>query len=81
MALFIKEETKKLGEDIVNNYNSWGQSKYTFGNGSIEIWNSNGVRYIDFYPNIGAFGFFEKKYIYRCIKKSKINKALDKNES
>lgn len=73
----IKKEVRELGEDMISNCENWSQSHYCFGNGKIDIWTANTpILSIDLYPYMGAFNIFEKIYIYRCIKKSRIKKAI-----
>jgi len=74
--MFIKQETKALGEDIIDNFDCWSQAAHWYTNGELKIWTSNGFSFIDSYPETHMFGFFEKIYIHRCIKRSKICKAL-----
>ena len=74
--MFIKKETKELGKDLVESYEKWEQNPHTYSNGKLEIWTANGVLFIDSRPETKMFNIFEKFYIHRCIKKSKINKAI-----
>ena len=74
--MFIKKETEELGTDMVDNCQNWEQGKHTYSNGKLSIWTANGALFIDSYPTTSMFNFFEKLYIHRCIKKSKIKKAI-----
>lgn len=78
MGLFIKKETKLLGLDLINNSKNWEQTDCTYSNGKLSLWTENiPVLNLDSYPGVGMFNIFEKFYIHRCIKISKINKALN----
>jgi hypothetical protein len=76
--MFIKNETIQLGQDMINNCQKWKQGMYCYYNGNIDIWTANGVLEIDSYPKIDMFNIFEKFYIHRCIKKSKIKRSISK---
>lgn len=78
--LFISRETEDLIRSIVND-DGWKQvDQYTFGNDKSEIWTSNGVLFIDFYPSIGAFNIIEKIAIKSAIKKRTIMNAIAKDK-
>ena len=71
MNLFISKEVKAFGKKMVAHHNDWRQGGYTFKHKSgMEIWTSNGVLFIDTYPNTNAFNLFEKFYINRCRRKA-----------
>ena len=75
--MFIKKETRELGQDMINNPQDWVQRSHTFAKGGFEIWTANvPILSIDLRPFCGAFNVFEKIYLHRCIKKSRIKKAL-----
>ena len=77
IIMFIKKETKELGKDLVENYESWEQENHTYSNGKLRLWTSNIPMFdLDSYPGTSMFNFFERIYIHRCIKKSKIYKAI-----
>jgi len=75
--MFISQEVRRLGKDMVLHFNMWTQYDNYFHNKKIKIWTSNGVFFIDTYPNIDAFNIFEKFYLHKCIKISNIKKAID----
>ena len=75
--MFIKKETKELGRDMIDNYQNWEQGSHTYSNGKLALWTANIPMFdLDSYPEIRMFNFFERIYIHRCIKKSKIKKAI-----
>ena len=75
----IKQETRDLGNDMIDNCQEWHQSHHTFSNGNIQIWTSNIPMFdIDTYPNTNSFNVFERLYLHRCIKKSIIKKGIQK---
>jgi len=74
--MFIKQETRLLGKDMIHNCQDWTQKKHTFSNEKMEIWTCNGVWFVDTHPEMFMFNVFEKFYIHRCIKKSKIKKSI-----
>jgi hypothetical protein len=85
--MFIKKETKKLGQNIISDFKNWNDKPFTFSNndepfkfsnGHISIWIASGVFYIDFHPTANFFNIFEKFYIQRCIKTSRRKRALHK---
>lgn len=76
--MFIKKETKELGKDLIDNYENWYQGSHTYSNGKLTLWTANTpLFHLDSYPNTSMFNIFERAYIHRCIKKSKIKKALN----
>ena len=75
--MFITKETKELGRDLIENCQNWEQGHHTYSNGKLSLWTCN-VPWIDLdsYPETSMFNIFERIYIHRCIKKSKIRKAI-----
>jgi hypothetical protein len=75
--MFISKETKELGRDMIDNCDNWEQHLHTYSNGKLHLWTANiPMLNLDSYPNTSIFNFFERIYIHKCIKKSKIKKAV-----
>lgn len=78
--MFISDETKLLAKDLIENHKDWKQYDHTYHNkrSDVSIWVSNGVLFIDFYPNVNAFNTFEKRLIHKAIRKSIIFNTIDR---
>ena len=78
----ISKEVKELCDDMILNNKSWNQSRHTFDkkDTNVSIWVSNGIPFIDFYPEIKAFNLMEKIYIHRYIKKSIIKSSCSNKD-
>lgn len=74
----ISKEVKELCKDMIDYPENWKQTSFTFNNikTNMQIWTSNGILSIDFYPNSNSFNIFEKIYIKRSIGKSNLLKQL-----
>ena len=76
---FIKREIYHIGKDMVINFRDWKQDSYTFSNGKISFWTANGIMLFKFYTDSGAkLGYFESKFLMKCIRKSTVLKGLEK---
>ena len=81
--MFIKPETQALISSILND-KGWIQCDCYMANteSGAKIWTANGSWCIDFYPNISAFNFFERRAIHGAIKKRNVlNSFPEKNET
>ena len=67
--ILVSEEVKALCSSILTDKKWEMKSNYTFGNDNSLIWIGNGILFVDFYPEVRAFNFFEKILVLKAIKK------------
>lgn len=72
--LILSEEVWALGQDLILNSTEWEFSEYTAKSNGCEIWIANGWDRV----NIGKIKPTkrEKRFIYSCVMKGIINKAI-----
>ena len=67
----IPESTRLLGDDLVKNHTNWQHGRYTLNNTVTNraLWICNGITFLDYSPNANAFGWIERIWLWRRVKK------------